>query len=89
MEGAVRRLASGLTFQEPQQFGARNQELSTKRATGAEFSALDETIDAKIIDSQKSRRFMNGIGEPRLLQIGVLFLRASSRRFHECSYWQD
>jgi hypothetical protein len=40
------------TFQKSQQFRAGNEKLPAKCATGSKLSALDETIDAEVIDPE-------------------------------------
>ncbi len=72
-----------LVFQQPQQFRSRHEKFAAKRTTGAQFSALDQSINAEVIDSEKIGGFLYGIGEPLLF--GGLIDNRCAVRLHRAA----
>lgn len=53
-----------LVFQQPEELGSRYEQFTAQRTTGAQFAALDQPVDAEVIDPEQIGRFLNGIREP-------------------------
>ena len=55
------------------ELGSRYEKFATQRTTGAQFAALDQPVNAEVINSEKIGGFFYGIGEP-LLVVATAFL---------------
>jgi hypothetical protein len=55
-----------LVFQQPEELRSRYEKFATQRTTGAQFAALDQPVNAEVINAEKISCFFYGIGEPLL-----------------------
>jgi len=70
-------------LQEFEQFGAWHEQLAAQHPADFEFAALNEPINAEIIDAKQVSRFLDGIGKPLGLPqrfCGVVGVSNSRRR---------
>ena len=73
---------ANLKFYQPEEFRPRHEQLATQSAAGAQLSALDEAIDAEIIDAEEAGRFMHGVSKSFRLGCESFCRRWSNGRFH-------
>lgn len=51
-------------FQKPQQFGAGHEQFTAQSPADFELAALNETVNAEIIDTEHVGGFPDGVGQP-------------------------
>lgn len=48
-----------LVFEQPEEFGPRNQQLATEGAARAQLSTLNQPIDAEVVNAEEAGRLVD------------------------------